>query len=174
VKLTRDAPSRKFQIKEQQIKQPQDQQQAKIQVQQQQPSHKNLASINLVHEHTQAACILVEETQREMQGQKQDSAFEFDSNTSPFLSASSPLSPIPDLQTRDSKQAVMGASATATAERKDSPMFESCRNGDSMSESSSLTPSSSQQQRSASQPLRSVISLTSLLGVNSFFGSPTV
>lgn len=120
--------------------------------------------------------ILVEETQREMQGQNQKSKVTFSSNLSSFPSASPSLSSISNLVTKNSKATSQAASATTRAQSNDSRAFGSSQSFASASSFTSLSSWQRQdeEEEAAVHPLRSAISLTSLLGGNSFGDSAAI
>jgi hypothetical protein len=160
VQLSSDAPYQKFLDKEQQFEQQQDQ------------SHAHSVPFSdLFPKHQQATTgTLVEETQRELQGLNRQLAVQYDLNPLIFPSALTPLSSIPDVSVvaRRLEETAKAAFTTAIAAGSDSLI--GSRRGSPSMHSFSSPPSSLQKQWTASQPPRSAVSLTSLLGENLFSG----
>jgi hypothetical protein len=161
--LCRDAPYQKCLDKEMQLAQKQDQ---------------NMSNSSSDPKRKQAATgTLVEETQRELQGQKHTSAIKFDSKSSAFISSvpllSSSTSDAMTLPAKTSLLTDQAAAAAAIVKGDGSSSFGSSRCSALYSSFSSSSLSFAQQQRTSSQPRRSATSLASLLGGYSFLsGAP--
>ncbi len=125
-----------------------------------------------------ATVTFVEETQRELQGQKQKTAFRVDLKTLSFPSVVSSLSSSTSVATTSVKKSkLVVREATATAIAMDDviqlPAFGSSQ-GSASSSIFSSSSSNLQPRRTALQPPHSATSLASLLGVDSYFGgTPT-